>query len=701
MTGKRAAAPVRAHWVILALVLAVVAVALTVTGLTTHRTGAAGTDAATGVGVLAPGTGPVVVAGDPSPSRATSAQVRPRTVALTFDDGPDPEWTPRILDILRRNGVHATFFVVGSRAAQQPALLRQIVADGNEIGVHTFTHTDLATARTSRIDDELALTQGVIASVTGLETHLLRPPYSSTTDAVTAREWPSLHEAARQGYATVLSTLDTRDWASPGVARIVAAGVPTGGAGAIVLMHDGGGDRAQTVAALPGLIAALKAQGYTLGTVSSATGIADAEQQAGAGERLAGAAVVAVVWLSEHLVALLALCLLVFLVLSLVRAVLLVLFARRHAADPARVHPVPAPLPPVSVVVPAYNEQAGIEATVRSLVATGYPGLEVIVVDDGSTDTTAQVVRSLDLPGVRLVQQPNAGKAAALRTGIAQAAHDTLVLVDADTVFEPDAVVNLVAALDDPEVGAVSGNTKVANRGGLLGRWQHLEYVVGFNLDRRMFDVLDCITTVPGAIGAFRRQAVTDAGGVSSDTLAEDTDLTMAVTRAGWRVVYEQSAIAWTEAPSTLRQLWKQRYRWCYGTLQSMWKHRHAVVEHGRAGHLGRRGLPYLLLFQVVMPMLGPIVDLMALYGLVFLDPVTVLTVAALFVLVQVALGAYALHLDGEPLRTVWALPLQQFVYRQLMYLVVIQSVATAVAGSRVGWQPMQRQGSARVLTDG
>jgi peptidoglycan/xylan/chitin deacetylase (PgdA/CDA1 family)/GT2 family glycosyltransferase len=701
VSGGRRTVRVHAHWVLLALVLVVVAIALTVTGLATQRTGAAGTDIATGTGVLPPGTGPVLVAGSADPAHVTSAQVRPGTVALTFDDGPDPQWTPQILQILRDRGVHATFFVVGARAALQPSLVRQILADGNEIGVHTFSHPDLATLSDAAVGDQLGLTQGVIAASTGITTHLLRPPYSSTTAAVTARDWPSLHEASSQGYAVVLSTQDTRDWSSPGVARIVADGIPPSGTGGIVLMHDGGGDRAETVAALPLLIDALRARGLTLGTVSETTGLSGAQEPASTGERVTGAAVLAVVWTSENLARLLALLLGVFLVLSLLRALLLVLFARRHVVTAARRPPPEAgPLPAVSVVVPAYNEQAGIAGTLRSLVATGYPGLEIVVVDDGSTDSTCDVVRSLDLPQVSLLQQPNSGKAAALRHGVAQATHDVLVLVDADTVFETDAIENLVRAMSDPAIGAVSGNTKVSNRGGLLGRWQHLEYVVGFNLDRRMFDVLDCITTVPGAIGAFRREALDAVGGVSSDTLAEDTDLTMAVTRAGWRVVYEQSAIAWTEAPSTLAQLWRQRYRWCYGTLQSMWKHRHAVVETGRAGHLGRRGLPYLLLFQVLMPMLGPVVDLMALYGLVFLDPVAVLVVAGLFLLVQVLLGAYALHLDHEPLRAVWALPLQQFVYRQLMYLVVIQSVVTALAGARLDWQPLQRRGSARVLTD-
>jgi cellulose synthase/poly-beta-1,6-N-acetylglucosamine synthase-like glycosyltransferase len=384
-------------------------------------------------------------------------------------------------------------------------------------------------------------------------------------------------------------------------------------------------------------------------------------------------------------------------VLTVARLLVLVGFARAHHRRQLagqRAGREPAHEPDVTVVIPAYNEAAGIAATVRSMVTTHYGGrVEVIVVDDGSSDDTAAIVRGLGIPGVRLISQANAGKPAALEHGIARAGSDIMILVDGDTVFQPDTLGLLVSPLRDPRVGAVSGNTKVGNRRGLLGGWQHLEYVMGFNLDRRLFDMLGTIPTVPGAIGAFRRAALADAGGVSSDTLAEDTDLTMALCRSPWRVVYQPTALAWTEAPASLRQLWRQRYRWSYGTMQAMWKHRRSVIESGQSGRFGRFCLVYLVLFHVLLPLMAPVVDVFSIYGLMFLNPVHVTIFWLSFLLLQSLAGGYALWLDGERFRALWVLPVQQIVYRQLMYLVTIHSVITALLGTRQRWQVIRRAG--------
>ena len=353
--------------------------------------------------------------------------------------------------------------------------------------------------------------------------------------------------------------------------------------------------------------------------------------------------------------------------------------------------PPPWIAPPVSVVIPAYNEGLNIAATVRSIAANNHlADVEVVVVDDGSTDGTADRAEELDLPGVTVIRQSNQGKPAALNAGIRQAKHDVLVLLDGDTIFEPGTIGQLVQPFADTGVGAVSGNAKVGNRQGLLGRWQHLEYCAGSNLDRQILHALRCIPTVPGAVGAFRKAALTDVGGVSDDTLAEDTDLTMAVTRAGWRVAYRPEAKAWTEAPVTIQGLFRQRYRWSYGTFQAMWKHRGALMENGP---MGRFGLIYLLAFHLLLPLLAPVMDLYVLYGFLVADAPLGLIVWTVFLLIQTASAGYALRLDGESLKPLWAYPLQQIVYRQLMYAVVIQSLITALHGTQLRWMSVRRTG--------
>ncbi|MFD7624864.1 bifunctional polysaccharide deacetylase/glycosyltransferase family 2 protein [Streptomyces sp. NPDC059851] len=688
--------PLRTHWLLLTTLVLTLSAALLLQGYTQHlfdsRPDAEPRDrgSAASVPEQIRSGGPVIEG-----AAGRTAGPGPRTIALTFDDGPDPVWTPKILDVLRRNGVRATFFTVGTKVAENPALARRIVDEGHQIGLHSFTHTDLGAASAWRRSLELRETQLVIAGATGVTTPLLRPPYSSTAKALGDADWDAVVQAGQEGYLTVLTTLDSEDWRRPGVERIVADATPKDTNGQILLLHDAGGDRAQTVGALEQLVPRLKASGWTFATVGDAVALPDAVRPAATADRWQGLALITAIRTSDWILEGLSWLLWGAGAVSLLRAVAVFVAARRHVR--MRRQPWGPPVTePVSVIVPAYNESAGIEAAVRSLLASDHP-VEVIVVDDGSTDGTADIVEALRLPGVRVIRQQNAGKPAALNTGIAAASCDLLVMVDGDTVFEPDAVRMIVQPFANRRVGAVSGNAKVVNRGGLLGRWQHIEYVVGFNLDRRLFDLAECMPTVPGAVGAFRREALLRVGGVSDITLAEDTDLTMALCRDGWRVVYEERAKAWTEAPASLGALWKQRYRWCYGTLQAMWKHRGALTQRGQAGKLGRRGLLYLLTFQVLLPLLAPVVDVFAVYGLVFLDPVRILGLWTAFLVLQVLMGLYAFRLDGERPGPLWSLPLQQFVYRQLMYLVVIQSVFTAVAGSRLRWQRMERYGSLQV----
>ncbi|GAA1417593.1 glycosyltransferase [Streptomyces thermospinosisporus] len=676
------------------VLLAFVASVLLVEGLTTR--GFAGDQdrraphSARGVPREVTGGGPVVDVTDgvPRDYRAPA-----RTVVLTFDDGPDPTWTPRVRAVLDRHDVPGTFFVTGQQAVRHPGVLRQLIRSGHEIGVHTFSHRDLATQSTGAVDRELALTQLALAGAGGVTSSLMRMPYSSTTSALHGPDWAVAKRLAGKGYVLAFIDQDTQDWRRPGARAIADAAVPGDpDRGTIVLLHDAGGDRSQTVEALEILVPRLKDQGYRFTTLADVVGARSLNRPVGTEELWQGRVFVVAVTVSAATVSVLGTLLLVVGVLVLGRALLLIVLARHHARrrpGPRRGPPVTRP---VSVVIPAYNERMCIAKTVRSLAASDHP-VEIIVVDDGSDDGTADIAEALALPSVTVVRTPNGGKPAALNTGIRLASHDLIVMLDADTVFAPSTVRRLVQPFADPAVGATAGNAKVGNRRRLLGRWQHIEYVMGFALERRVYDLLRCMPTIPGAVGAFRAEALRDAGLLSADTLAEDTDLTMALHRAGWEVRYVPDALAWTEAPHTLRELWRQRYRWSYGTMQAAWKHRHALVERGHAGHFGRIGLPLLAVFQILTPLLAPLIDVLTVYGLVFGDPVRTMLAWTGVLAVQTLSAAYAFRLDGEPLRPLWALPLQQVAYRQVMYLVLLQACLTAVNGYRLPWQRLRHSG--------
>ncbi|UUU43351.1 bifunctional polysaccharide deacetylase/glycosyltransferase family 2 protein [Streptomyces sp. NBC_00162] len=671
--------------------------------------------------------------------QAQSVSVPDKTIALTFDDGPDPTWTPKVLKILEDNEIPGTFFLVGSMVARNPGIVKDLVDQGSEVGIHTFTHVDLSYQSSARVTREMEQTQLALAGAAGITTTLFRAPYSSQPDAIDNYSWPVYKQLGEQGYTSVFVDTDSDDWKTPGVSKIVEWATPSSGKGASVLFHDAGGDRSQTVKALPEYIKKMKALGYTFTTVSGATqkagsgaqgadaGAAGTDQQAnrqqvggeqpgdrapgdarpgGAGSLQAahrtatgatlfeGKALIAAVAVAEWAVPGLAIGLAVVGVAVMGRFGLMVILARRHhrQRNRRRFSWGPTVTRPVSVIVPAYNEKECIANTLKSLAQSTHP-IEIIVVDDGSTDNTSEIAESLGMPNVRVIRQENAGKPAALNNGVRNARYDIIVMMDGDTVFEPDTVGQLVQPFADPRVGAVAGNAKVGNRDTVIGAWQHIEYVMGFNLDRRMYDLLRCMPTIPGAIGAFRRDAVLEVGGMSEDTLAEDTDITIAMHRAGWRVVYQEHAKAWTEAPGSLKQLWSQRYRWSYGTMQALWKHRKSLTDKGPSGRFGRVGMPLVVIFQIVTPVFAPLIDVFTAYSMIFVDFKAALIAWLAVLAVQLVCAAYAFRLDRERYRYLLMMPLQQLAYRQMMYLVLIHSCVTALTGGRLRWQKLKRTG--------
>lgn len=627
-----------------------------------------------------------------------------RRIALTFDDGPDAKWTPQVERILLANHVPATFFQVGSQVVRHPEITRSLFRHGFELANHTFTHADPAALPEWERSLQVSLTESAIAGVTGVRPRLMRPPYSSTTSAATPKQEAAWGSIARRGYTIVLTDFTTEDWSQPGVGGIVASvtdHLSRDGTGGIVQMHDAGGKRLQTLQALPVLISDLRRRGYSFATASALAGIAPSESQVPAShaQRVRSTAFDTMLSIAGLVTSVLTRVVELITIVVALRMLVGLILARVQVR---RVRSLPQDLsfvPPVSILVPAYNEEVGIERAVRTLAGSRYDGeLEVIVIDDGSSDRTAEIVQGLGLGPVRLLRQANAGKAAALNRGLTASRHEIIVTVDGDTVFEPLTLAHLVQRFREADVGAISGNTKVGNRNGLIGRWQHIEYVMGFNLDRRMYEVIGATPTVPGAIGAFRRQALADIGGVSGATLAEDTDITIDIGRAGWSVVYENRARAWTEAPSTLRGLYRQRSRWAYGTIQSIWKHRDALWRRDRdRGRMGARAIPILAIFQVLLPLAAPLIDLFAIYSILFLDPWPILGFWLAFNLFQLTLAWFAFTFDGESHRDLWALPLQQVVHRQIMYLVVYDAIISALLGTRLSWQGVERTGQIEV----
>ncbi len=697
MTAPRRRRRVSPSWIVAGVLLLGFAASLTVAGIGSARVGNdAGAHPPVGTDTVPQSVrdgGPWV---DAISQPVTSRNLPTKTIALTFDDGPDPTWTPEIVAVLRKHHVPGTFFVVGSNVSRYPSLVTTIRDAGSELGVHTFSHPDLVDVSPWRMRRELDETQLAIAGTAGVTTYLLRPPYSSTAEAIDDLGYQTVVAAGQLGYVTVFTTQDSEDWQRPGVDTIIRNATPSSDDphGAVVLMHDAGGDRSETVAALDRYIPQMLAKGYRFTTVTAGLGMPTADTPASAQNRAMGEVLLGVVAFAIGFVTALRWLLLVVGSLVVARMVLMITVARRlarrrRAQGQRWGDPVDRP---VSVIVPAYNESANIKATVASIVANDYP-LEVLVVDDGSSDGTADIVEALGLARVRVLRQGNAGKSAALNNGIRAARYDLIVMIDGDTIFEPDTVWHLAQPFADPSIGAVAGNVKIANRDDLIGRLQHIEYVIGFNIDRRVQDALGSIATIPGAAGAFRREALLGSGGLSSDTLAEDTDLTITVGRAGWRVVFEDRARAWTEAPATITQLWRQRFRWSYGTMQAIWKHRRAVRERGAAGKLGRRGLVHVAAFHIVLPLTAPLIDVFLIYGLLFQDAGAAVLLWVAMLLVQLAGALLAFRMEGEQPGALWVLPVQQLLYRQLMYFVLIQSMASAVTGARVRWQRMHRVG--------
>ncbi|MEI7634455.1 MAG: glycosyltransferase [bacterium] len=635
----------------------------------------------------------------PSPFIVRRYGNQPKKVLLSFDDGPDQIYTPQILDILDQEEVRATFFIIGINAQKNLEIVRRMFDEGHEIGNHTFTHPDLSKVSSQRVGFELSATRRLIECVTGHSTVLFRPPFHADSEPERAVELLPVLEAQKQRYLTVGESVDPRDWEPLVTTRQILERIAAEESlGNVILLHDAGGKRAETVKALPEIIKHFRDKGCKFMTVAEAIGKTRDDVMPPLGNRT-DRILAAFNWQVAKLLAwgawMLSILFLAAIALSIVRMVAIAILAfiqkNRSARDTARES---AERPFVSVIIPACNEEVTCASTIRTLLAGDYPELEIVFVDDGSHDRTAEIVRQTfqDDTRVCLITKQNGGKASALNYGVARAKGDFLVCIDADTQLAPNAVSELMRGFSSPEVVAVAGNVKVGNEGNILTRWQAIEYITSQGFDRRAFDLLNAIMVIPGAIGAFRKDAVMRAGCFSVDTLAEDCDLTVRLLRRGGIVRYQAGAIARTEAPETLRSFIKQRFRWTFGIMQTVWKHRDAAFSFRYKG-LGLVALPNAILFQFGLTLIAPIADIGMIFSLAAGFWRDTLGYYLVFTLVDILGAALAFYFERERMRRLWLIIPQRFVYRQIMYIVLFKSLLAAIRGSLVGWNLLKRTG--------
>ena len=656
----------------------------------------------------------------PNPYELEAYGYKPNKVAITFDDGPDPQFTPRLLDILKQKNAKATFFLIGVPSESDPSLVKRIYSEGHEIGNHTLTHPNISEISTWRFEKEINVTERLFAAKLGIKPLFFRPPYSIDQEPDTSDEVKPLELTQAMGYITVGDKIDPSDWSlNPHYTaqEIVDRVFQNLAKGNIILLHDGGGDRSDTVKALPLIIDGVRARGYEIVPVSELIGQTRAQVMPPLGstrERLAARVDDLAFWMFSLL--LIGIQDTFFLGDILMTGRLLVIGAMATIDRIKGSSALELDMtfqPPVAVLVPAYNEEKVIERTVRSVLASTYPNLRVIVIDDGSKDRTLEIARTkfqIEIAAGRVVvlTKPNSGKAEALNYALEHVTEDFYVGIDADTVIAKEAIGRLIPHFQNQKIGAVAGNAKVGNRVNIWTRWQALEYITSQNFERRALDLLGAVTVVPGALGAWRTQLVREAGGYSLHTVAEDADLTMNLLRMGFRVIYEDRALAYTEAPMNARGLMRQRFRWSFGILQSLWKHRGAIR---RRGSFGWFALPNILVFQILLPLVSPFIDVMFVVSALwyFIDrhfhpyaanPATfqklVIYFASFLIIDFLASSlAFALerrdprqHEDYWLLADIW---IQRFTYRQVFSVVLFKTLKRAIDGRAFSWEKLER----------
>jgi biofilm PGA synthesis N-glycosyltransferase PgaC len=623
---------------------------------------------------------------------------------LTFDDGPDPTFTPQVLDILSREHVPATFFAIGESVAKFPDLFERIVREGHMAGNHTLTHPGSFDANIDAVNrEELIGADRIMRAVGEYSTPLFRIPKGDPDHNALA-----LLQAQQLGYLHVDADIDTEDWKHPPGQELPLP--PFDGRGHVVLMHDGGADRAATVQLLQRLIAEAKKQGYTFSTVASMLPTRYIPTH-GAKPSLADRATllaVQAVWVAPAatLKVLFWLGIGSLTIMSMLYIVLACISQLRRGEVPAA-GCLDEALPHVTVVLPAYNEEQVIHKTLSHVRASDYPTskLEVIAINDGSTDGTLACLQvcARDWPQLRIINQENSGKPSALNNAINQTneVSTVIVTIDADTLVRTDTIRMLArhfaTGAGGGKLGAIAGHVKVGNRRNIITAWQSLEYISGICVTRMAEGMMNAIWIIPGACSAWRRTALVEMGGFPDDTMAEDTDATLTLQKLGHTIRQDAKAIADTEAPETMKALAKQRKRWTYGNMQALWKHR-AMFGRPRYGMLGVLSLPYAMLSLLVPLIFLPFAVVSLVINLGEGNWRSIALFAALVTGVHLLISIVAVAIARERYWHLLVVPIYRVIYEPLRAYLLCVSAYRVIKGTIVHWEKLERRNSVRGL---
>jgi cellulose synthase/poly-beta-1,6-N-acetylglucosamine synthase-like glycosyltransferase/peptidoglycan/xylan/chitin deacetylase (PgdA/CDA1 family) len=618
-----------------------------------------------------------------------------KKIALTFDDGPDSHYTSQLLNILSKNHVPASFFLIGRNLVEFPKIAQREVREGHIVGNHTLNHVDFNYVGRWRAVQEINQTQHIIRAVTGRNTAYFRPPYVGNDDQSLRDGIKTILYAQDLGYTITSYDYDSNDWQFPTGYKPVQPKL--NGSSMVILVHDAGGDRSRTLTYVQKLISNAKAKGYSFVNLQQMypqnPSLFPGVQPTLADNVSYSALKMVLVWPHSIIMDLFMFTVGLLLITMIIQLGLATAYSRQaHFGRRAKNY-----YPQVTAVIPAYNEERVIERTIMTMLLSRYRNLDVIVVDDGSKDgtwdTIQNVVRQSDR--VTAFKQTNRGKAAALNKGIRQARGEIIICLDADTIFMPQTISNLVRHFKDPQVGAVSGSVKVGNIQNMLTRWQGLEYITGINVERSAQAFLKAILIIPGACCAWRKQALIKARRYSAQTLAEDCDLTLRLQRTAYKIIQDNTAISYTEAPLKLRSLVRQRFRWVFGNVQAFWKNRDMIFRR-KYGWLGMYVLPNALLTTIIPLLFWPLLVIVTLENLVAGRYIVILVFASAILALNFVFSFFGLMLAGERLRFLIAVPFSRLIYGPIRTYILYSTLIAALKGAYVSWNKLTRTGTVK-----